>query len=372
MKILIALPGLHMVSRGAETFFENLAEALVARGHAVTLVGGGEERSDGRSYDFVHVPLIPRERFRKFPGFPPLRSEYRWEELLFSPGLARTLSGKSFDVVMTCSYPFVHWTLQLFGRGARKVFVTENGDWPAQRRNLEYRLFSCDGLVCTNPEYYDRNAASFVSALIPNGMDPLRFMPGPGLREKFVLPADSKILLIVSALIPSKRVADGIRAAALMDDVYLVVAGDGPLRSEIETLAAELLPGRFRRLSLDAADMPDLYRSADALLHLSREEAFGNIYIEALSCGLPVVAFDYPTARWILGAQGFFFSEDADATVAAIRRAFAAGRADAHRRHESAAERYSWGTIALQYEQFFLQLTGVSVPAPSAVRGDAV
>ena len=60
----------------------------------------------------------------------------------------------------------------------------------------------------------------------------------------------------------------------------------------LEAKAAKLLPGRFTLLSLPAEKMPPVYRSADVFLHLSKEEAFGNVYLEAMACGLPIVARD--------------------------------------------------------------------------------
>jgi glycosyltransferase involved in cell wall biosynthesis len=305
----------------------------------------------------MHAPSIARERLRKLPCFPPVRSDYRWEELSFAPGLFWTVFGRPFDISITCSYPFVHWSLQLALRKTANIFVTENGDWPARRTNLEYKFFSCNGLVCTNPEYGERHRERYPTVVIPNGIHPHIFTPGPATRERFGIPATKKVLLIVSALIPSKRVADGLRIAALLDDVHVVVAGDGPLRSEIEQLAAEILPNRFTRLTCQATEMPDLYRSADALLHMSREEAFGNIYIEALSCGLPVIAHDYPTSRWILGEQGFFGSGDnLQAMAAQVRAALDAPTTDANARHEAVATRFSWDAVAKQYEAFFSQL----------------
>ena len=74
---------------------------------------------------------------------------------------------------------------------------------------------------------------------------------------------------MVSALIPSKKVAEGVEAVAKVPGANLVVAGDGPVRDEIHKLAAELLPGRFQQITLPAAEMPALYRSADAFMHLS-------------------------------------------------------------------------------------------------------
>ena len=87
---------------------------------------------------------------------------------------------------MTCSYPFTNWALRRPTRSARRprhVFVTQNGDWPAYvrhsaERQSEYRFFDCDGLICINPDFFDRNKAAWNCRLIPNGVDPGRFQPG--------------------------------------------------------------------------------------------------------------------------------------------------------------------------------------------------
>lgn len=354
LRVLFALPGLHRVSRGAEAAFENIARELARLpGFDVTLAGGGAPR-DGEPYRFLHLPLRPRERFERWPRFPPLRSEYRWEELTFAFPLWRTLRPADYDVTVTCSYPFVNWALRLRRRGGlpRHVFVTQNGEWPALRRNAEYRLFSCDGLVCTNPEYFEHQKSAWRCALIPNGMDARRFVPGPAERAAFGLPPSVPVVLMVSALIPSKFVAAGVRAVAALPDAHLVVAGDGPLRAEIDGLAAQCLPGRFTRLTTTLDRMPALYRCADVFLHLSRDEAFGNVYVEALSCGLPVVGHDYATARWILGAYGRLTDTSVEANITAALRAALDAPAQSEERHAFAAERYDWPAVAAHYAAF--------------------
>ena len=354
LRVLFALPGLHRVSRGAEAAFENVARQLAGRDDfEVTLIGSGTER-EGEPYRFLHAPMKPRERFEKWPRLPPLRSEYRWEELTFIPGLWRTIHPADFDVTLTCSYPFVNWALRMRRRGGkpRHVFVTQNGDWPAQRRNAEYKLFSCDGLVCTNPEYFERQKNTWRCALIPNGMDAARYTPGPPDRAAFHLPSGVPVVLMVSALIPSKFVAAGVRAVARLPGVHLVVAGDGPQRDEVDGLARDLLPGRFTRLTTTMDRMPALYRCADVFLHLSRDEAFGNVYIEALATGLPVVGHDYPTARWILGEFGRLVdTTDDQRTADALQAALSAPR-EPDRRHAFAADRYDWPAVGAHYADF--------------------
>jgi glycosyltransferase involved in cell wall biosynthesis len=353
-RVLIALPGLHRVPRGAEAALENVARVLAEReDFDVTLIGGGDARPDD-PYRFIHAPLVPRERFETWPKIPPLRSEYRWEELTFAPGLFLRMRPENYDIAVTCSYPFVHWALRArrIDGLPKTVFVTQNGDWPARRLNAEYRWFACDGLVCTNPEYFERNRAAWRCALIPNGVEASRFSPGPGERSAFGLPENAPVVLMVSALIPSKFVELGIRAVAGLPGALLVVAGDGPQRDALDAFAGQCLPGRFRRLTVPPARMPALYRSADAFLHLSRDEAFGNVYIEALATGLPIVAHDYAVSRWILGEDGRRVdSTDAAALVEALRSALA-DRADRAALHARAAARFDWSVVGGLYADF--------------------
>jgi glycosyltransferase involved in cell wall biosynthesis len=154
---------------------------------------------------------------------------------------------------------------------------------------------------------------------------------------------------MVSAFIDSKRVLDGIRAVSKLDEVFLAVAGDGPLRECARDLAADLLPGRYKQLSLSAADMPDLYRSADAFLHLSLLESFGNVFLEAWACGVPVVAHESDRLRWILGPGQFLCdTENKQQLVQCLRAALSA---EAHS-SPAQVEQFGWPSIAAQYRQF--------------------
>ena len=355
MKVLFALPGFHRYDRGAEVALLSVADALARIGTQVKVMGSGSERAEAH-YDFIRAPSMRRERFERFPTLPPLRSETAWEDATFALSMMRAYQPAAYDVVVTCSFPFTHWALR---RPARRkplqIFVTQNGDWPAFSNDGEFRTFDCDGLVCTNPDYYLRNKGNWNCALIPNGIDLERFAPGASERERLGLPQDRPIVLMVSALIESKRVLDGIRATAELDDAVLVVAGDGPLRGEAETLARRLLPDRFLRVSLPARDMPALYRSADAFLHMSLLESFGNVFLEAWACGLPIVAQESERLRWILGEDAPFLCDTQDSQITAghLKEAIFAGKSDLL---PPGIEKYTWPNIAQQYLSFFDQL----------------
>ncbi len=364
MKILMALPGLHRVNRGAEVAFVEIAARLAASGKFDVVLAGSGEPDSSKPYRFLHTPMTPRERFEKFPKFPPLRSEFRWEELTFAWHLRKTVREEKPDLTVTCSYPFVSWVLRSLRNGQNKkalhIFVTQNGDHPALRTNSEYKLFRCDGLVCTNPIFFQRNLASWDTTLIPNGVDTARFTPPLSpeekmeSRKKIGIPLDGKTVVMASALIPSKNVRPALDAVAALDGVSLVLAGDGPLRDEIDTAAKNLLPGRYLRISLPPEKMPDFYRAGDVFLHMSREESFGNVYIEAASCGTPVVAHDYPTSRWILGDNALLVdTTSTPATSAAILSVLNGEHTFPESFHDEFCECFSWDTIAAHYARFF-------------------
>ena len=338
----------------------SVASQLARQGDEVTLIGSGPARPD-REYRYIQAPSIRRENFERWPSLPMFRNETAWEEASFVPGLLRTYRPADYDVTLTCAYPWTSWTLRrpAAGKRPKHVFVTQNGDWPAYSDSSEFRWFDCDGLICTNPEYFERNRNRYRAALIPNGVDAARFNPGPAERDRLRLPAEGPIVLMVSALIASKNVGEAIRAMALLPDATLVVAGDGPLRDEMKALADQHIPGRYLLVSLPADDMPALYRSADAFLHLSRDESFGNVFVEAMACGTPVVAYDLPRTRWIVGDEGLLAADrTAEAIAAQLRLALQRGN-----KGSSLVERaqaFQWTSVAGQYRDFIEEVVKAS------------
>ena len=154
---------------------------------------------------------------------------------------------------------------------------------------------------------------------------------------------------MVSALVPNKRVEVGIEAVSQLPDAHLVVAGDGPLRQAIDASAARLLPGRYTRLSVAPERMPALYQSADVFLHLCKDESFGNVFLEAMACGRPIVAHDCERVRWIVGDNEFLVDTDRAEDVAkAIMIARDNGPARLDKRLSRAAE-FSWTKIGAMY-----------------------
>ncbi|GAA4000748.1 hypothetical protein GCM10022211_09120 [Sphingomonas humi] len=351
------MPGLHRVSRGAEIAFMSVGSELARRGHEVTLIGSGPERP-GTSYRYLSAPLIGRERFERFPSWPAFRTETSWEEASFIPGFLRVYRPADYDVTLACSYPFLNWALRSRkhkGRRPAHVFVTQNGDWPAQADNSENRFFGCEGLVCINPDYLETNRDRYRSALIPNGVDLARFHNMPPARADLGLPEGVPLVLMASALIHSKQVGTAIDAVSRLPGVHLAVAGDGPLRATLRDQAARLMPGRFHNFTVTPDRMPALYNSADLFLHLSRDECFGNVFVEAMACGLTTVAWDLPRTRWITDTTACLVrDEDMDALTSGI--ADSLQRSADRSALEERAKLFSWDRIAAQYEAFLAEV----------------
>lgn len=362
MKIGFILPGLHRVTRGAEVAFEAIARELGNRPDVdVTLFGSGPER-EGDPYHFQHIDNVPRESFERWPKFPILRTEFAYEELTFLPGLMQCYQPELFDLTVTCSYPFLNWFLRWRGgkRRPAHVFVTQNGDYPAIANRREFRFFGCDGLVCINPEYYERNQDHWFSKLIPNGVDTERFSPGTVDRSHFGLPEGKKIALMVSALSQSKRVVEGIRAASEIPDLHLVVCGDGPEREAVKAAANALMPGRFYLLKLSYEKMPDIYRTADVFMHMCLDEPFGMVYLEALSTGLPIVSHNQAVTQWIVEDKAVLVdTNDTSEVIQGIREALTSNSNEKiQSRRSLVLERFSRVMIGNQYYAFFKEIRG--------------
>jgi glycosyltransferase involved in cell wall biosynthesis len=99
-------------------------------------------------------------------------------------------------------------------------------------------------------------------------------------------------LLVVGHLKPGKGHRAVIEALRSLSECELEVAGDGPLRRELEEYAAAAgVTERVRFLgSVPHSKLPERYRAADALILASDREGMPNVVLEALACGTPVVA----------------------------------------------------------------------------------
>jgi len=112
-------------------------------------------------------------------------------------------------------------------------------------------------------------------------------------RHPWLVDKRAPIILSVGRLVPQKDFMTLIRAFAVLEgknDARLIILGEGDERSRLERLVAEL--GLQERVSLPGF-MKNPYAemaSADVFVLSSRWEGFGNVLVEAMACGTPVVS----------------------------------------------------------------------------------
>ena len=123
--------------------------------------------------------------------------------------------------------------------------------------------------------------------VIPDFIDVERFVPGTERR------AGPLRVLHVSNFRPLKRVpwlVEAFADATRGGETELWLVGDGPERELVERLGQELGLGPRLRLLGAREDLPALHASADVLALSSEREAFGLVALEAMACGVPVLA----------------------------------------------------------------------------------
>ncbi len=135
-------------------------------------------------------------------------------------------------------------------------------------------------------------------------------------------PADAKLLLTLSRLHPTKGLDTLLLALRKLPDCWLWIAGDGPMRGELETLArASGVLDRVRFLGW-RTDRGALLRAADICLLPSSYEPFGTVILDAWSTRCAFIACDSagPRAHLHNGVNGMLVpADDAPALAAAIR-----------------------------------------------------
>ena len=178
--------------------------------------------------------------------------------------------------------------------------------------------------------------------VIPNGRSTTRFAPADpdrrrALRAGLGLPVDRPVVAYVGALSAEKQPAEALHAVAGIAGAHLVVAGEGPLRAELERTAAQVMPGRAHWLG-SVSRPEDVLAAADALVLTSRSEGVPGVLIEAGLTGLPCVTTDvgYTSDVVLDGVTGRLVStsQPGDLTAALV---------------EALAHAEGWGAAARQH-----------------------
>ncbi|GLQ46122.1 glycosyl transferase family 1 [Dyella lipolytica] len=180
--------------------------------------------------------------------------------------------------------------------------LNEQANDPPRRRKIRTALHGAGAVIAVSQALADKAVsigaeASRVHTLY-NGVDGERFMPGSrsDARARLQLPATARLMLYVGNLKQAKGCIDLLEAlpALLVEqpDARLIYVGDGPCRELLSQRCAALGLQQHVELrgAIPHAALGDWFRAADLLCLPSHNEGVPNVVLEAMACGIPVVA----------------------------------------------------------------------------------
>ena len=272
----------------------------------------------------------------------------------------------------------VHYKNRLMGNGPRGVmFETyEHTVAPALIRAAD-RILVLSPDHARSVSYLERALTRTPERVIemPNGVDTDAFSPtgdGDGLRARLGIPDDAVVASFIATLDRAhhfKRLDIAIEALARTRarDLHLLVAGGGELLDGFRSDAAAAgVGGRVHFLDrVPHAELPAVLRASDLfVLTTEPPESFGIVLIEAMACGIPVLATDYPGVRAVVDeATGVLVpAGDSGAVAEALDRFVeigAEGRAARGAAGRAKAERlWAWPALLDRMEDAYAEAIG--------------
>ena len=312
-RVLLYTGSYNHIVDGVTLTLNRLVDYLEREGIEVLVVSptSKEPKIDhaGRHIAIPSIPLPGREEYRIATFIPP---GVRREITRFRPGLVH---------VATPDLPG-RWAMSYARRHAIPLVTTYHTDFSAY---LDYyRLGRLEGVLAGYLRYFYRRpelvcvpSRSMIEELNRRGVegrmrvwgrgvDDTRFTPERSSGEwRSGIGADSGTVIInyTGRLVSEKNVMimpeisrhlqkQGIRHR-------MIVVGDGPAREELQ----QRMPHGIFAGHLDGEDLAVAYASSDIFLFPSATETFGNVVLEAMASGLPVVAADATGSRDLVTHQ---------------------------------------------------------------------
>jgi len=218
-----------------------------------------------------------------------------------------------------------------------------------------------DAYVALTPvakRYIEKRVPGLHVEVIPNGVDLNLFSPGgPSLTTDYLLAKSANpnlsltrpFVLSSSRLVREKRLDLLIKAVSRLETGTLILVGDGAARKKLVELGDRLLRNRIVFTgTMSQEKLAKLYRLCDVFSLPSHNEAFGNVLVEAMASGLPVVATHEEGFQWIVGDEGGILVDvtETQAYAQALNKAYASDFGDGPERQ---AQRFSWQVVIKKY-----------------------
>ncbi|MCM8797486.1 MAG: glycosyltransferase family 4 protein [Candidatus Omnitrophica bacterium] len=363
---------------GAEKRFWELAKRLASNGHQVHIYG--MKLWQGNHYfikDGVHVHGvgINLNRYLKIGIRNP------FQILFFVLFLLPRFYREKFDIIDCNAFPYIPFFLiRLFSFLRNTPLVTT---WQEVWGNYWYEYLGCFiGFVgCLIERLTIRLSENVIAhtkrvknhlitygfkeekiEIIPNGID-LKLIGSVSINT------ESSDLIFVGRLIKDKQVDMLVNALSLLkrkiDDIKCIIIGDGPEKYNLISLTQELRLENnviFKDFFEREEEIFSFLKSSKIFVLPSVREGFGIIVIEAMACGLPVIAVDhYLNASIELikdNQNGFICEPNANSIAEKTMQLLTDGvlRSNFAKSARDNARKYDWDIVTQKNEEFYLKI----------------
>jgi N-acetyl-alpha-D-glucosaminyl L-malate synthase BshA len=356
---------------GSGVVAAELGQALAARGHKVHIISTDlpARMRPVKDLTFHRVQVV------SYPLF-----EYPPYTLALATKIADVIRQENLDLIHA-HYAIPHSIAALLGQEMAscqvKIVTTLHGTdvqligmEPSYWEVTRYGMLRSNGITAVSQSLAETTIKEFhlnrEVRVIPNFVDTRTFRRRPnGRRRRKMAGPDEKILLHISNFRDLKRPWEAVEifqgvAASLPSRLYMI--GEGPGRTKAEQAAARLgLDDKVHFIPF-VDRIQDWLSQADLLIHPSEMESFGLVSLEAMSCGVPVVAYRAGGLPEVVsdGENGYLLEvgdiEGAVEKATSLLREGDRWEAFSLRGQETARSKFSLGKVVPLYEQYFREV----------------